>query len=43
MVCWARVYLKAHTLLQVFAGTALAMGSTILFFHVFRVGTAIGF
>jgi membrane-associated phospholipid phosphatase len=37
MVCWARVYLKAHTLLQVIAGAALATGSTILFFHIFHV------
>ena len=38
MVCWARVYLNAHTLLQVIAGTALAMVSTILFFHLFGIG-----
>jgi membrane-associated phospholipid phosphatase len=37
MVCWARVYLKAHTLLQVVAGAALAIVSTILFFHLFGV------
>jgi len=38
MVGWARVYLKAHTLMQVIAGAALATGSTILFFHIFHVG-----
>ena len=37
MVCWARVYLKAHTLMQVIAGAALAVGSTVLFFHIFHV------
>ena len=37
MVCWARVHLKAHTLLQVLAGAALATGSTALFFHLFHV------
>lgn len=37
MVCWARVYLKAHTLMQVIAGSLLALGSTILFFHIFHV------
>ena len=37
MVCWARVYLKAHTLMQVIAGAALAVGSTILFFQLFHV------
>ncbi len=37
MVCWARVYLRAHTLLQVLAGCALGAGSTILFFHLFHI------
>jgi membrane-associated phospholipid phosphatase len=41
MVGWARVYLKAHTLMQVIAGAALATGSTILFFHLFHVGQVI--
>jgi len=41
MVCWARVYLKAHTLLQVVAGTALATASTIAFFHIFHVGAPV--
>jgi membrane-associated phospholipid phosphatase len=38
MVCWARVYLKAHTVMQVIAGSALATVSTITFFHIFHVG-----
>ena len=37
MVGWARVYLKAHTTLQVIAGAALAFASTVLFFHLFHV------
>jgi len=37
MVGWARVYLKAHTTLQVVAGAALALASTVLFFHIFHV------
>jgi membrane-associated phospholipid phosphatase len=37
IVCWARVYLKAHTLLQVIAGTALGAVSTVIFFALFRV------
>jgi membrane-associated phospholipid phosphatase len=38
-VCWARVYLKAHTIAQVIAGAALATASVILFFWLFRVRT----
>ncbi|GAC1409443.1 MAG: phosphatase PAP2 family protein [Candidatus Velthaea sp.] len=38
IVGWARVYLKAHTPLQVVAGTALGAISTVLFFALFRVG-----
>jgi len=38
MVCWARVYLKAHTIMQVIAGAALATLSTVLFFYLFHVG-----
>jgi membrane-associated phospholipid phosphatase len=38
MVCWARVYLKAHTLTQVFAGAGLAAVTTMLFFDLFHVG-----
>ena len=37
MVGWARVYLKAHTVMQVIAGAALGTASTILFFHLFHV------
>ncbi|MBV8284543.1 MAG: phosphatase PAP2 family protein, partial [Candidatus Eremiobacteraeota bacterium] len=39
MVCWARVYLKAHTVAQVVAGAALAAVSTGLFFYVFHVSS----
>jgi membrane-associated phospholipid phosphatase len=39
MVCWARVYLKAHTVMQVVAGALLAVVSTSLFFYLFHVGT----
>jgi membrane-associated phospholipid phosphatase len=41
MVCWARVYLKSHTIMQVVAGAALAVGSTVLFFHLFHVREAL--
>jgi membrane-associated phospholipid phosphatase len=37
MVCWARVYLKAHTIAQVLAGAGLATVTTILFFSAFHV------
>lgn len=37
MVCWARVYLRAHTLLQVLAGVALGAGSTVLIFRLFHI------
>lgn len=37
IVGWARVYLKAHTILQVIAGTALAAVSTLVFFRLFHV------
>jgi membrane-associated phospholipid phosphatase len=37
MVCWARVYLKAHTVAQVIAGAVLALASTLFFFHVFHI------
>ncbi|MFN2450319.1 MAG: phosphatase PAP2 family protein [Candidatus Baltobacteraceae bacterium] len=36
-VCWARVYLKAHTVLQVIAGAVLAVASVGLFFWLFHV------
>jgi membrane-associated phospholipid phosphatase len=38
IVCWSRVYLKAHTVLQVVAGAALGALSTVIFFALFRVG-----
>jgi membrane-associated phospholipid phosphatase len=38
MVCWARVYLKAHTAMQVMAGVALAVATTGFFFSLFHVG-----
>ncbi|MGB6987267.1 MAG: phosphatase PAP2 family protein [Candidatus Aquilonibacter sp.] len=41
MVCWARVYLKAHTVMQVIAGAALATVSTVLFFQLFHVGATV--
>lgn len=37
MVCWARVYLKAHTIAQVVAGAVLATVTTVLFFSLFHV------
>ncbi|MGH7708545.1 MAG: phosphatase PAP2 family protein [Vulcanimicrobiaceae bacterium] len=37
IVGWARVYLKAHTVLQVVAGTALGFISVALFFHLFHL------
>ena len=38
-VCWARVYLKAHTVGQVLAGAALGAVSVMLFFYIFHVKT----
>ncbi len=38
MVCWARVYLKAHTIAQVLAGVGLAVATTAFFFSLFHVG-----
>ena len=37
IVCWSRVYLRAHTLAQVAAGMALALATTLLFFRIFHV------
>ena len=37
-VCWARVYLRAHTVMQVVAGAVLATFSVGLFFKIFHVG-----
>jgi membrane-associated phospholipid phosphatase len=41
MVCWARIYLKAHTFAQTIAGAALGAVCVVLFFHLFKVQTAI--
>ncbi len=38
MVCWARVYLRAHTIMQVLAGVGLAVATTGFFFWLFHVG-----
>jgi membrane-associated phospholipid phosphatase len=38
IVGWARVYLKAHTVLQVVAGSALGALSTVVFFAFFHIG-----
>jgi membrane-associated phospholipid phosphatase len=37
IVCWARVYLRAHTVLQVLAGAGLAGVSTFVVFRLFHV------
>jgi membrane-associated phospholipid phosphatase len=37
LVGWSRVYLRAHTTLQVVAGTCLGLISTLIFFRVFHV------
>jgi membrane-associated phospholipid phosphatase len=37
IVGWSRVYLRAHTPLQVVAGTLLAIANTLLFFRIFRI------
>jgi membrane-associated phospholipid phosphatase len=37
LVWWARVYLRAHTIAQVFAGAALAVISTYVVFHLFHL------
>jgi len=37
IVCWARVYLRAHTVLQVLAGVGLATVSTVVVFRLFHV------
>ena len=39
MVCWARVYLKAHTVMQVIAGAALGTGCVVFFFWAFHLVT----
>jgi membrane-associated phospholipid phosphatase len=37
IVCWSRVYLKAHTIAQVVAGALLGGVTVLLFFHIFKV------
>lgn len=37
IVCWARVYLRAHTVSQVIAGVGLATLSTFVVFRLFRI------
>jgi membrane-associated phospholipid phosphatase len=37
LVCWARVYLRAHTVLQVVGGVVLAIVSTLVVFRVFHL------
>lgn len=37
MVCWARVYLRAHTVAQVIAGAVLATFSVGIFFWLFHI------
>jgi membrane-associated phospholipid phosphatase len=39
LVGWSRIYLKAHTFLQVLAGTALGVVSVLLFFYLFHIIT----
>jgi membrane-associated phospholipid phosphatase len=39
MVCWARVYLRAHTVAQVVAGAVLATFSVGIFFWLFHIVT----
>lgn len=36
-VCWARVYLRAHTVGQVLTGALLAVASTFIFFKLFHL------
>jgi len=37
IVGWSRIYLRAHTILQVAAGTGLGIASVLLFFRVFKL------
>jgi membrane-associated phospholipid phosphatase len=37
LVGWARWQVRAHTPLQAFAGTALAIGVTVAIFELFRI------
>ena len=37
IVCWSRVYLKAHTVAQVIVGAGLGALSVLVFFHIFHL------
>jgi membrane-associated phospholipid phosphatase len=37
LVCWARLYLRAHTFAQVAAGVLLAIVTTVVFFRLFHL------
>jgi membrane-associated phospholipid phosphatase len=37
LVGWSRVWLRAHTVLQVIAGTALGIASVLVFFRIFKL------
>lgn len=37
LVCWARIYLRSHTLAQVLGGAALAVANTAIFFRLFHL------
>lgn len=37
LVCWARVYLRAHTTAQVLGGAVLAIASTVVVFRLFHL------
>jgi len=37
IVCWSRVFLRAHTPLQVMAGVVLGGGCVLVFFHIFKL------
>ncbi len=37
LVGWSRVYLRAHTVLQVIAGTLLALATTLFFLRIFHI------
>lgn len=37
LVCWARIYLRSHTIAEVLGGAALAVASTFFFFKIFHL------
>jgi len=37
LVCWARLYLRAHTIAQVLGGVLLAIVTTVIFFRLFHL------